>query len=227
MIYETKDINCVHTETLDVSPAILIPFYDEDSSTLFLSSKGETSIYGYEIAEDSPHMFPLSPHKTNIPAQGLAFVQHKNTLNVREIEFARGYRLSTTGIIPISFTVPRVKSTFFQDDIFPPTRVLWSPACTGSEWVSGSEKQPTWISLKPADMPSLSGQNMTTNNTNQRNKAPQSVTNKPNIINMSAKEAKEIGKDLTKAVSRMIETSDKLEQDKMEGVDEREWDEEN
>ena len=47
-----------------MSPAILIPFYDEDSSTLFLSGKGETTIYGYEIAEDAPHMFPLSSYKT-------------------------------------------------------------------------------------------------------------------------------------------------------------------
>ena len=130
MIYETRDLNCVHTETLDVSPAILIPFYDEDSSTLFLSGKGETTIYGYEIAEDAPHMFPLSPYKHNSPAQGLAFIAHKNALNVREVEFARGYRLTTTGITPISFTVPRVKSTFFQDDIFPATRVLWSPGNT-------------------------------------------------------------------------------------------------
>ena len=48
MIYETRDLSCAHTETLDVSPAILIPFLDEDSSTLFLSGKGETTIYGYE-----------------------------------------------------------------------------------------------------------------------------------------------------------------------------------
>ena len=29
----------LHTEVLDVSPSILIPHYDEDSSTLFLTSK--------------------------------------------------------------------------------------------------------------------------------------------------------------------------------------------
>ena len=89
--------------------------------------------------------------------QGLAFIGHKNCLNVREVEFARGYRLTTTGITPISFTVPRVKSTYFQDDIFPPTRVLWSPTCSGEEWIGGEELQPSWVSLKPADMPSLSG----------------------------------------------------------------------
>ena len=230
MIYQTKDLNCVHTETLDVSPAILIPFYDEDSSTLFLSGKGETTIYGYEIAEDSPHMFPLSPFKTNAPSQGLAFIPHKNALNVRDVEFARVYRLTTTNITPISFTVPRVKSTYFQDDIFPPTRVLWSPACTGSEWTSGSEAQPAWISLKPADMPSLSaghGNTTISNNTSQQNKTTQSHSIKPNIMNLTKDEAKDLSKDLTKAVRRMVEPSDKLEQDTMEGVDEKDWDEDN
>ena len=76
------------------------------------------------------------------PCQGLAFIQHKNALNVRDVEFARwtiqmewnhllgrpielstwdifrGYRLTTNYIEPISFTVPRVKSTFFQVQLF-------------------------------------------------------------------------------------------------------------
>ena len=40
-----------------------MPHYDEDSSTLFLSGKGETTVYGFELAQDSPHMFLLSPYK--------------------------------------------------------------------------------------------------------------------------------------------------------------------
>merc|ERR1719483_992803 len=63
-------------------------------------------------------------------------------MNVRDVEFARGYRLSVNAIMPISFTVPRVKSTFFQDDIFPPTRVLWTPACSGSVWLEGNAIMP-------------------------------------------------------------------------------------
>jgi len=227
MIYETKDLNCIHTETLDVSPAILIPFYDEDSSTLFLSGKGETTVYGYEIAEDSPHMFLLSPFKCSIPSQGLAFIPHKNALNVRDVEFARGYRLSVNAIMPISFTVPRVKSTFFQDDIFPPTRVLWTPACSGSVWLEGNDYNPVWISLKPADMPALS--NGLSSGPTTQNKI-MSQTQKPNIktnLSLTKDEAKEVGKDLTESVSKMLETSDTLEQDTMEGVDDKDWDDEN
>ena len=39
VIIIVKDLSVLHTETMSVSPGILIPFYDEDSSTLFLSGK--------------------------------------------------------------------------------------------------------------------------------------------------------------------------------------------
>lgn len=68
-----------------------------------------------QVAEDAPHLFPLSSCKQPVPAQGLAFLPHKNAVAVREVEFARGYRLTATTITPISFTVPRVKAAaYFQ-----------------------------------------------------------------------------------------------------------------
>ena len=38
-VYKTEDLSVLNTVTLDVSPAILIPFYDADSNTLFLPGK--------------------------------------------------------------------------------------------------------------------------------------------------------------------------------------------
>ena len=37
------------TKVGNVSPSILVPFYDEDSSTLFLAGKGENVINAYEV----------------------------------------------------------------------------------------------------------------------------------------------------------------------------------
>ena len=91
-LYTTKDLKRVAIETLDVSPAILVPFYDEDSNTVFLSGKGETTVFTYEIGPDHPHLFPLSPYKTSNASQGYAFLRNKSAMNVREIEFARAYR---------------------------------------------------------------------------------------------------------------------------------------
>ena len=51
------------------------------------------------------------------------------------------FRLSDNSVEPVSFTVPRVKSTFFQDDLFPPTRVLWRPTVTGNAWARGEVSQ--------------------------------------------------------------------------------------
>lgn len=40
MVFKANDLSMpLNTIGLDVSPAILIPFYDEDSSTLFLTGK--------------------------------------------------------------------------------------------------------------------------------------------------------------------------------------------
>ena len=78
--------------SLDTSPAILTPFYDEDSNTVFLSGKGETTLHAYEIATDAPHLHVLSSYKSSNGSQGYAFIRNKSAMNVRDIEFARSYR---------------------------------------------------------------------------------------------------------------------------------------
>lgn len=45
-MYRREDLDTpLATVGLDVSPAILIPFYDEDSSTLFLTGRVSSSFY--------------------------------------------------------------------------------------------------------------------------------------------------------------------------------------
>ena len=39
MVYRVNDLQEVHTVPLDVSPTILIPYYDQDSNTLFVTGK--------------------------------------------------------------------------------------------------------------------------------------------------------------------------------------------
>ena len=111
-----------------------------------------------EVARDAPHLFDLSPHKASGLHQGLAFLP-KNVCSVREVEFARAYRITETTIEPIAFTVPRVKSAYFQDDIFPPTKVLWEPTLSAEEWLRGSLKQAPLLDLRPEDMRPLSEAN--------------------------------------------------------------------
>lgn len=97
---------------LDVSPAILIPFYDEDSSTLFVTGRGDTTIYIYEITEEAPYLCPLSHHRCSTLHQGLSFLP-KNQCDVTVVEFAKCLRLTNNTVEPLSFTVPRLKVLTF------------------------------------------------------------------------------------------------------------------
>ena len=112
LVFDKNDLSKpIASEGLDVSPAILVPFYDEDSSTLFLSGKGDSTIYTFEIsspADSPPYIHHLSHYNTPTPHQSVAYL-YKRFCDVRSVEFAKGYRLTATSIEPISFTVPRLR----------------------------------------------------------------------------------------------------------------------
>lgn len=108
-VYKADSLNApLNTASLDVSPSILIPFYDEDSSTLFVTGKGDSTIYCYEITDEEPYICPLSHHRCTSLHQGLSFLT-KNHCDVASVEFCKAYRLTNTTIEPLSFTVPRIK----------------------------------------------------------------------------------------------------------------------
>jgi coronin-7 len=84
--------------------------------------------------------------------QGVVFLP-KSKLDVRQIEIARCWRLNQTSIEPISFTLPRARPEFFQDDLFPVTRNKETPALESAEWLAGETRvNPRTIDLKPAAM---------------------------------------------------------------------------
>jgi coronin-7 len=153
-VYKSNDLHKpLGTVGLDVSPAILIPFYDEDSSTLFVTGKGDTTIYAYEISEEPPYCNPLSHHRCTSLHQGLSFLA-KNQCDVTIVEFAKALRLTNSTVEPLSFTVPRLKNELFQDDLFPPTRVLWQPSMGSLDWFAAKDKKAKKISLQPEGMES-------------------------------------------------------------------------
>ncbi|XP_022903434.2 coronin-7 isoform X2 [Onthophagus taurus] len=228
-IFKSHDLNnSLNTVGLDVSPAILIPFYDEDSSTLFLTGKGDLTVYAFEITEESPYICPLSHHRCNSLHQGLAFLP-KHKCDVGNVEFAKAFRLTNNSIEPVSFTVPRIKTELFQDDLFPPTRVTWEPTMTSSEWFSGKNIPSKRISLRPEGMGLLSEtQNASEKTINKSASQPfiadlqySRLTGTVDIMSQTKAKQEEIQKTL----SNKLEINLKLEQDDMEGVDAKEWDE--
>lgn len=218
------------TEGIDVSPAILIPFYDDDSSTLFLSGKGDSTIFAFEVALDTPYLYPLSHYKCSGPHQAVAFLP-KLACNVGEVEFAKAFRLTTTTVEPLSFKVPRLRSELFQDDLFPDTRVTWQPVMTSAEWFSGMSRPLKLLSLRPFGMECLS-------------EAPEAkpppthiprlhqevnlefegdVTMSSSVVESNREKEEQI---INSMKSKITSQNDALPQDMFEGVDPKEWDEE-
>ncbi|XP_046424248.1 coronin-7 isoform X1 [Neodiprion virginianus] len=238
IVFKADNLNSpLNTVGLDVSPAILMPYYDEDSSTLFLTGRGDSTIYAFEVTEEAPYCCPLSHHRCASLHQGLSFLP-KNRCDVTIVEFAAALRLTNNTIEPLSFTVPRIKSELFQDDLFPPTRVTWSPTVSAAEWFGKANKQAPRISLKPPGMDSLTesqGQGVVTAPVSAKQSTASTTPfvgatqpfNRlgwnPDLAGQTKAKQEEIQKSVSNVMGDIVHRS--LEQDHMEGVDEREWDE--
>ncbi|XP_012878699.1 PREDICTED: coronin-2A [Dipodomys ordii] len=79
----------------------------------------------------------------------LSGVMPKRGLDVSSCEIFRFYKLITTKslIEPVSMIVPR-RSESYQEDIYPPTAGA-QPSLSAQEWLSGMNKDPVLMSLRP------------------------------------------------------------------------------
>lgn len=216
-VYDSRNLSeALSTLESTVSPSTLIPFYDEDSAVLFFFSKGETTIFAYEISEEAPHIFELSHYRTREPYQAVGFLP-KIVCNVKEVEFARAVKLNKTFIELLSFQVPRVKMEYFQDDLFPDTRVWWEPALTSDQWFAGKNGAQKRLSLRPADMKPLS-------------EAPKAAPiarkydSRHELVEVKTTEQQK--EELLNSMVEKLRNFDDapLPQDLQEGVDDDEWD---
>jgi coronin-1B/1C/6 len=130
---------------VDQAAGVIMPFYDDDTQLLYLAGKGDGNVRFYEIADDN--CYPISEHRTSVSAKGMAWVP-KRGLNVMACETARLLKLTSNSVEPLCFFVPR-KSEAFQEDIYPDTAAP-VPAHTADEWLLGSNRPPTLMSLNPA-----------------------------------------------------------------------------
>ena len=214
-VYDSTDLTApLHTVEIDTSPSILTLHYDEDSSSIFLTGRGDATVFAFEVSKDPPHLFPLSAYKADSLHQAVSFLP-KLMVNVKDVEFARMYRLTANSIEPVSCTVPRVKKTFFQDDIFPDTKVTWEMTLSSEEWFAGTDRVPKYVSLKPSDMTNLS-------EAPANAPKPQKFESYQREVYKTDEEKKE---ELLSAMTNKLELDDgPLPQDLTEGVEEDEWD---
>lgn len=191
----------------------LNPHYDPDTGVLLLWSKGEGSVKFLEINDESPYIHHLTDYSTNIPQVGYAILP-KTSVNVKEVEIFKSFKLTLDKVIPVSFTVPRQKKEYFQDDIFPDT-LSSEPTLTAKEWLSGVNKAPKLVSLQPTGMKKLS-------------EAPKQEVVKKRII-VDDNDDYDIEKVKSELVNKIYDNlegyqSRPLPGEDMEGVDSDEWD---
>eukprot|EP00111_Clytia_hemisphaerica_P015915 TCONS_00047027-protein len=212
-LYDSHTMEQLGEIEVDESPSVLSLYYDESSSVLFATGKGDRTIHSFEISEVEPKIHHLSIIKASGLLQGISLYQ-KNLLGIKNIEMARIVCLKKTNIELVSVTIPRVKPEFFQDDLFPDAQVTWEPAMTGEQWLDGNTTQPTKISLQPKGMKKLS---------EAPKEAPKAAKYSSQQI-LSAKSDEEKKAELINAMVGKLGLDDRLEQDDFEGVDEDEWD---
>jgi WD40 repeat protein len=134
------------TTNVDTAAGILMPFYDNDTTILFLAGKGDGNIRYYEVVDEEPYIYFLSEYKSGTPQRGMGMLP-KIAVDVSKCEVARLFKVAANTVEPISFQVPR-KSDIFQDDIYPDTNSP-EPVLTAAQWASGKTAEPKKISLAP------------------------------------------------------------------------------
>ncbi|NXI39086.1 CORO7 protein, partial [Galbula dea] len=73
--------------SLDVAPSTLLPFYDEDTGVVFLTGKGDTRVFLYEVTPEPPYFLECNSFTSHEPHKGFVFLP-KMVCEVREVEFA-------------------------------------------------------------------------------------------------------------------------------------------
>jgi len=131
---------------LDTAAGVFIPYYDPDTSMLYLAGKGDAAVKYWEIVNEDPYVHFLSEFRDTESTKGACFLP-KAMCDVSKCEVAICYRVMKDWISPVSFQVPR-KSEMFQADIFPDT-YAGKPVMTAEEWAGGANKAPLKKSMKP------------------------------------------------------------------------------
>ncbi|KAJ8295074.1 Endoplasmic reticulum vesicle protein 25 [Rhodotorula toruloides] len=174
--YDGSKLAQVGKASLDISPAPLFPYFDIDTRIALLYSRGDRSCLAYEVnlQPAAPHeAFAKLPHFEHGTLQsGFAFFP-KTSNDIKAVEIVRALRLTPSTAEAVSFTVPRAKTEYFQDDIFVPTRDVTKPSMTAEEYLSGANKPLEIVDVRPEGMKLLSEAPAPVKNISTRSKTAQ------------------------------------------------------
>lgn len=131
---------------IDQAAGVIIPFYDEDTSLMYLCGKGDGNIRYYEMVDGDPHACPINEYRSTTAARGMAMIP-KRAMDISKCETVRLLKLTSDSVVPLHVYVPR-KSDAFQDDIFPDC-YAGQASMSCDDWMSGTDYAPKLMSLNP------------------------------------------------------------------------------
>ncbi|KAK8869948.1 hypothetical protein IAR55_000517 [Kwoniella newhampshirensis] len=199
------EIATMSSLTIDVSPSVLFPQYDPDTSILYVWGKGERVIHAFEVHPENEQepLTKLPSYRAESPQLSVAFLP-KRMVDVKKIEVAKALKLTAKTIEEVTFSIPRNKPDFFQDDIYQYTVDVETPSLSAAQWLAGEDAVLKRIDLAPPGMTPLS-QAPQTSTSAKKKFVPAS-----DVMSEEAKKKKEM--DALFAKAKMDESSDEEEE---------------
>ena len=154
-LYSVNDLGCIDTLSLETSPSNLFPYFDEQTSILYLAGRGDRQVGAAYFNAETLQLELLPSLETTTLHSDLVFLD-KRELNIKQVEVSAALRLTDTTIEQISFRIPRSKTDYFQDDIFIPVPDIECRQQTTESWLNGDEYVFPTLSLRSPDVQPLS-----------------------------------------------------------------------
>ncbi len=139
----------------------LVPHLDIASGILIVANIGSAFSQILHITPAEPHIDLLSTWTSRNELVGIGYAP-KAVVNAKDVEIVRAYKLGRDNHLwPISFTVPRKRKEFFQDDLYPKGAPSITNVVTSKDFFTGVVEKAggrsiVYESLQPADMTPLS-----------------------------------------------------------------------
>lgn len=137
----------VHESSIDSGNNVLNPFYDHDTSALFLVGKAETNIkYGEIFLNNSWTFAHNSSQQIDDQIKAVCLLP-KYGLSLMKCEIDRLILLTRNSVYPLPYIAPRNDKTSFHQNLYPDTFNIYEPGCSKSEWLEGKNSDALKVPL--------------------------------------------------------------------------------
>lgn len=137
----------VHESSIDSGNNVLNPYYDHDTSALFLVGKAETNIkYGEIFLNDSWTFNHNSSQQIDDQIKGVCLLP-KFGLSLMKCEIDRLILLTRNSVYPLPYIAPRNDKTSFHQNLYPDTFNIYEPGCEKINWLKGQNSDALKVPL--------------------------------------------------------------------------------